>query len=103
MRAYTRPPKSAVDRRTPDERCTVSFPKKLRDLELGWRLDALDGQGGWFAATVVEVMLVLYSIRLDWIMWCKQDAMLLDRPIVSRATFVLFCLFFSCPCADMTC
>lgn len=65
---YTRPPTSHqhhpvdvdVDRRTPDERCNAPaiFPKKLRDLELGWRLDALDGQGGWFAATVVEVSLV---------------------------------------------
>lgn len=43
------------DRRTPDERCTASFPAKLRELELGWRLDALDGEGAWFAATVVQV------------------------------------------------
>lgn len=52
-----RPPTSMPDHRTPDERCTApnSFPSKLRDLELGWRLDALDGQGGWYAATVVEV------------------------------------------------
>lgn len=50
---------STLDRRTPDERCTASFPAKLRELELGWRLDALDGQGTWFAATVVQVCLVV--------------------------------------------
>lgn len=33
------------------------MPTRLRELEVGWRLDALDGQGGWFAATVVEVRL----------------------------------------------
>ncbi|CAM9124714.1 unnamed protein product [Ectocarpus sp. 4 AP-2014] len=50
-----RPPTSTPDNRTPDERCTSSFPTRLRDLEIGWRLDALDGQGGWYAATVVEI------------------------------------------------
>lgn len=31
------------------------FPSKLEEIKLGWRLDALDGQGGWYAATVVQV------------------------------------------------
>lgn len=66
---YARPPRllSPVDRRTPDERCsnTASFPKRLTDLELGWRLDALDGEGGWFAATVVEVMLHAHAHFVD--------------------------------------
>ena len=45
-----------MDRRSPDERyCMGPFPSKLEDIKLGWRLDALDGQGGWYAATVVEV------------------------------------------------
>ena len=67
---FDRPPTSTPDNRTPDERCTSSFPTRLRDLEIGWRLDALDGQGGWFAATVVEVrqcrlhMLVYYTTVL---------------------------------------
>lgn len=51
----TRPPTSTVDRRSPDERCMSSFPSKLTEFEVGWRLDALDRQGGWFAGTVVEV------------------------------------------------
>ena len=60
-----RPPTSMPDHRTPDERCTApdSFPSKLRDLQLGWRLDALDEQGGWYAATVVEVRVRQHVIR----------------------------------------
>lgn len=50
-----RPRTSKADQRSPDERCMGSFPSRLQALERGWRLDALDGQGGWFAATVVEV------------------------------------------------
>lgn len=44
-----------VDRRSPDERCMASFPSRLKELEVGWRLDALDRQGSWYPATVVEV------------------------------------------------
>ena len=51
-----RPPTSIIDRRSPDERYSMGpFPSKLEDIKLGWRLDALDVQGGWYAATVVEV------------------------------------------------
>lgn len=50
-----RPPTANVDRRSPDERCMGSFPSRLRDLQIGWRLDALDKQGGWYAGTVIEV------------------------------------------------
>lgn len=59
-RPPTPTPSPVPDRRTPDERCMGSFPAKLRELELGWRLDALDGQGGWYAGTVVQVWLVVH-------------------------------------------
>lgn len=44
-----------MDRRSPDERCKENFPSRLGDVEVGWRLDALDKEGHWYAATVVEV------------------------------------------------
>lgn len=50
-----RPPTCKVDRRSPDERCMGTFPSRLQDMEIGWRLDARDTKGDWFPATVVEV------------------------------------------------
>ena len=43
------------------------FPSKLEELKLGWRLDALDGHGGWYAATVVEVRELRADHDLDHI------------------------------------
>lgn len=54
----SRPTALRPDRRSPDERCMSSFPSRFRDLEVGWRLDALDNQGGWYASTIVEVSTV---------------------------------------------
>ena len=57
----TRPANSQMDRRTPDERCMGTLPSKLHEFEVGWRLDALDYQGKWFPATVVDVSVVYES------------------------------------------
>lgn len=56
-----RPANSQMDRRSPDERCMGRLPSKLEEVEIGWRLDALDYQGNWFPATVVDVSVVFGS------------------------------------------
>lgn len=46
---------SELERQSPDERCMQSFPTSFRDLEIGWRLDALDKEGGWYPSTIINV------------------------------------------------
>lgn len=55
--ANNRPPllDSELERQSPDERCMKSFPTSFRDLEIGWRLDALDKEGVWYPSTVINV------------------------------------------------
>lgn len=64
LASVLRPATPGMDRRSPDERCEGKLPSRLEDLEIGWRLDALDKDNKWFPATVVEVTTLMRMMRM---------------------------------------